>query len=148
MHILSNSLSILILMSKMEISYGIWRTIVIFLVGGIGGNIFSALVSPYSHGLSAGASTSITAIIGCWLSFLILNWKGLENLIGKEARCMMTCMVTLITIIFLLLSATGGYGNPDVTGDTSIKVDNYGHLGGLLTGLLIGLFIPKPIEES
>mmetsp|Transcript_5217 Transcript_5217/g.476 ORF Transcript_5217/g.476 Transcript_5217/m.476 type:complete len:93 (-) Transcript_5217:394-672(-) len=74
MHIFFNSVAILSCMSFMERSYGIFATVAIFMIGGIGGNIFSACVTPWSASIAAGASTSIFAIIGAWISFLILNW--------------------------------------------------------------------------
>lgn len=67
-------------MSIMEKAYGILATLGIYIVGGIGGNIFSACISSWNPGMyAAGASTSIFAIIGAWISFMILNWKGLAN---------------------------------------------------------------------
>lgn len=98
-------------MSFMEKSYGILPTIGIFLIGGIGGNIFSACLSPCSAGYAAGASTSIFAVIGAWISFIILNWKGLENVVGKEIRCLMTLMVFMNIAIIWMISSIGGYGN-------------------------------------
>lgn len=84
LHIFFNLLAILITMSFMERAYGIIATFGIFLIGGIGGNIFSACVSPWnSASLAAGASTSIFAIIGSWISFLVLNWVTLKDMMGS-----------------------------------------------------------------
>jgi len=83
LHILFNTIAILSCMSFMEKAYGIIATIGIFVIGGIGGNIFSANVSPWSDGYAAGASTAIFAIIGAWITFIVLNWKGLTNVVGE-----------------------------------------------------------------
>mmetsp|Transcript_526 Transcript_526/g.104 ORF Transcript_526/g.104 Transcript_526/m.104 type:complete len:85 (-) Transcript_526:298-552(-) len=84
MHILFNSIAILSCMSFMEKAYGIKATIAIFFLGGIGGNIFSASISTWNpNSYSAGASTAIFAIIGAWIAFLLLNWKGLKNVVGS-----------------------------------------------------------------
>jgi len=45
MHILFNSIALLSIMSYLEVSYGVVVSGLIFLISGIGGNIFSASVS-------------------------------------------------------------------------------------------------------
>lgn len=109
-HIFFNSVALLSCMSFMEKSYGIIATIGIFMLGGIGGNIFSASVNSLSYSVYAGASTAIFAIVGAWISFMILNWQGLANVIGKEARCLMCCMVAMNTLLIWMMSSISMYG--------------------------------------
>jgi rhomboid protease GluP len=62
-HIFWNLLSLLMIGFSVEKSFGKWyRYLLLIILGGIGGNIFSAVVSPYS--IAVGASTSLFAIIG------------------------------------------------------------------------------------
>ena len=45
----------------------------IYIISGIGGNLLSANISDV---IGVGASTSFFGIIGAYLGFLVLNWKG------------------------------------------------------------------------
>ena len=47
---------------------------VIYLLGGVGGNLFSSLMD---WNLSVGASTSIFGLLGAMAGFLLLNWNKL-----------------------------------------------------------------------
>lgn len=49
-------------------------------------------------------------------------------------------------MIIWAISSMSGYGS--TTALTVINSDGYGHLGGFLTGILIGLCIPEPIETT
>ncbi|KRX00669.1 hypothetical protein PPERSA_00896 [Pseudocohnilembus persalinus] len=142
-HILFNSIALLSFLSFMENAYGLLRSALIFIIGGIGGNIFSDLCKQNTpEAYSAGASTSLFALIGAWIAFVILNWQGLKNLYGSQIRCMMLCMVMMNGFFIFMLSSISVYGG----GQES--TDGYGHLGGFLTGIWIGLIIPKPLEFS
>jgi membrane associated rhomboid family serine protease len=67
--------ALLSIMSFLEVSYKPMITAIMFLITGIGGNIFSACVSSYNPvSFSAGASTAIFGLVGCWIAFVILNW--------------------------------------------------------------------------
>ena len=63
-------------LTRIEHSFGLVRTIIIYLVSGIGGNIFSALIDPNS--VKAGASTSLYGVIGVIIGYVALNWNGLN----------------------------------------------------------------------
>ena len=107
-HILFNSIALLSIMSYLEVSYGAIITGLIFLISGIGGNIFSACVSKYSPFLvSVGASTSIFGMVGCWIAFMILNWRGLKNIVGEENRCKFLCIVLMYVMFIWILSGVG-----------------------------------------
>jgi len=105
---LFNSIAILSLLSNLERSLGLYKSAGIFFLSGVGGNIFSACCSAYTNSVSAGASTCIMGIIGCWLAFLIMNWKALKEMFGEMMRCMMTCMVVMYTFLIWMLSFSFG----------------------------------------
>ena len=132
-------------MSFLEVAYGPLITLGLFLITGIGGNIFSACVSSWSsYSLAAGASTAIFGLVGCWVAFMILNWKSLGQMIGEEMRCMMMCTVFMNSFLIFFLSMYGTVG----LDDKFMRIDYNGHFGGFLTGVLTGICIPKPIQAS
>ena len=77
LHIFFNMLAMMFFVSLAEKSYKIPTLATLFILSGIGGNLLSANCSRAGV-ISAGASTSLFGIIGTWISFLILNWKGLN----------------------------------------------------------------------
>jgi len=54
-------------------------------------------------------------------------------------------MVIFNCILIWFLSSMGDYGSGS---NDKINTDDLGHLGGFLAGILIGLWIPKPMEAS
>eukprot|EP00357_Protocruzia_adherens_P033906 CAMPEP_0114992814 /NCGR_PEP_ID=MMETSP0216-20121206/12164_1 /TAXON_ID=223996 /ORGANISM="Protocruzia adherens, Strain Boccale" /LENGTH=320 /DNA_ID=CAMNT_0002356349 /DNA_START=35 /DNA_END=997 /DNA_ORIENTATION=- len=123
-HIMFNLISQMIFGFWFEALVGTVRVAAVYLVGGIGGILFSALVSNSN---SVGASTAIFAILGGMLAWLLLNWFYLD----PNIRCQMSCI--LIVVLLLNFLFTLGATN----------VDNYGHLGGLMTGFFVGLSVLK-----
>lgn len=120
MHIFSNILVTFMFLSRVEHTFGWWRTLIIYILSGISGNIFSILCSP--DGMKAGASTSLYGIMGLILGYIIINWSGF-NMIGPALKCQVICtgmMVLVFTFVF----------TPTVN-----NVDYFGHLGGFLGGL-------------
>jgi membrane associated rhomboid family serine protease len=97
------------------------KTLIIYLVSGIGGNIFSSLVNP--SGVKAGASTALFGVIGIILGYVIINWNGLD-LIGSQMKCQVWCTAVMI-IIFIFIFTPSDNGT----------IDYFGHLGGFMTGL-------------
>ncbi|KAL4512592.1 hypothetical protein ABPG72_020429 [Tetrahymena utriculariae] len=141
-HIFFNTLSTFIFVSSIERSYGVIVTFIVWIISGIGGNIFSAdFAQPNS--ISVGASTAIMGMIGLYIAFLILNWKTLEFM--QQLRCCLVLFAFLMVAMIFLLGASMGYGT---TPGYSQNIDNYGHLGGMITGILAGVVIPKPIYSG
>ena len=66
---------------------GTVNMIIIYFVSGIGGNLFSSLLSDNIGNklmtLAVGASTCIFGIIASYLGFLTLNWKGIKKFLLK-----------------------------------------------------------------
>ncbi len=125
-HIIANILSTFILVTRVEYTFGPIKTLIIYLLSGIGGNIFSLAVSSdedYALLIKAGASTALFGMIGLLLGYLIINWNGLD-LVGQQLKCSIIC-TTVFFLIFVLI----------FTPSSSGKIDYYGHLGGFLTGI-------------
>eukprot|EP00347_Sterkiella_histriomuscorum_P024243 403331813 len=127
MHIFSNMLSQMIIGFMLESIMGPFRVGLLYLVSGIGGNLFSALCAPDK--LSVGASTSIFGLLACLLSLVLVNWKALDR--SPEVRC---CLIIFVIFLFLfsLLMAFSSQEN---------TVDVFGHLGGFLSGFFFGTIV-------
>lgn len=130
-HIVGNMFSTFILVTRVEHTFGPARTLLVYLLCGIGGNIFSLAVSresDYWSQVRAGASTSLYGMIGLLVGYLVLNWRGLDN-VGQQMKCSLIC-ATVFTLIFVLIFTPN-----------SNSIDYFGHLGGFLTGLWMPVFL-------
>lgn len=117
-HLMLNCYSLLAVGTMCEKMYGNFKFLIIYLLSGIGGCIFSFALS---NNLSLGASGAIFGVIGALLYFSVQKPVAFRAMFGKF----------LIGVI--LLNLTFGFC---VTG-----VDNLGHIGGLIAGfLLAGIF--------
>jgi membrane associated rhomboid family serine protease len=89
-----------------------------------GGILFSCVCSDT---LSVGASTAVYGMVGAYLAFLILNWDYLKSNTNRRFQIMVFLFMSLIlSIIFT---------------SNSDNIDVLGHLGGFLSGSLLGLFL-------
>jgi rhomboid protease GluP len=100
--------------------FGKWQTFAIYMVTGVGGALLSIANKP-QHG-ELGASGAIFGIVGA----VMVGVKfGDLNISAGEKKAIFSSVVTFSVINFAL----GMSGN----------IDNMCHLGGFVTGLLIGL---------
>lgn len=114
LHIAFNMYALYAIGPSLEGYYGHWRFLALYLLGALGGNVLSFLLSP---GLSAGASTAVFGLVGAQGAFIYLN----RAMFGPRARPMLMNLLVII-VINLVIGLSGG-------------IDNWGHLGGLVTGL-------------
>jgi rhomboid protease GluP len=110
-------------LTRIEHTFGVVRTVAIYLISGIGGNIFSALIDKTD--VKAGASTSLYGLIGIIVGYMIINWRGLD-LIGPMLKYQLCCTSIMIIFFIFFFSVLG-----------TQNVDIFGHIGGFLTGLWI-----------
>ncbi|CAN1751940.1 RHOMBOID-like protein 3 [Linum perenne] len=100
------------------------RVGIIYLVSGFGGSVLSSLF--IRSGISVGASGALFGLLGAMLSELLTNWTIYSN---KAAA-----MITLLVIIAVNLAI-----------GILPHVDNFAHIGGFLTGFLLGfILLPRP----
>jgi rhomboid protease GluP len=123
-HFFGNVLTLLIFVSRVEYTFGWWKTLIIYTISGIGGNIFSCLTDPSLNIVKAGASTSLYGIIGAIIGYIILNWRGLD-VIGRLLKCQLVFVAAIIVLFIFVLTPY------------SDNIDYMGHLGGFLTGLTL-----------
>lgn len=115
LHIFSNMYALLVIGPGLEQQYGHWRFLMLYLLCGFAGNTLSFL---FSDANSLGASTAIFGLIGAEAVFLLQNRK----LLGQRANRM---LINIGMVIALNLAISFSPG-----------IDLWGHLGGLITGLV------------
>jgi membrane associated rhomboid family serine protease len=128
-HLLTNAISLYWFGTQLERFYGWRKFLLIYLFAGIVGNVVS-LLNPAP---SLGASGALFGLIGAGLIFPL----RFRALIPEKARNYILSQLLLITAINLGL----GFSIP--------HVDNWAHMGGLVGGAFIALFlIPDGLEEK
>ena len=100
--------------------FGRWQTVGIYLLTGVGGSLLSIGYNPGR--LEVGASGAIFGIAGALLAGIKFGNLAIS---AGERRSIVSSM-----IFFIILNFSLGMGG---------NVDNMCHLGGFLTGLLIGV---------
>ncbi|OII77882.1 rhomboid family protein [Cryptosporidium andersoni] len=130
-HIIFNIFFQLKLAISCEDKYGRILCPSIYFITGIIGNLFSAAIRN-SCIVAVGASTSGFGLIGTQLAELILFWHIIQN---KER-------VILNILLFGILMVLITWGNP------TSAVDHWGHTGGFLTGLTMGVFVNYNSESK
>ena len=135
MHLAFNILSQLIFGSLIEKQIGTQKMMISYFFCAIGGNLFGALVN---NSIAVGASTSITGLVGVFVAHIVVNWKRLDSSDKSNLMC-----VSGVIIFFNVLA--GFMDNFQQEGKSLDGIDNYGHLGGLIVGMFIGMVLVKPV---
>nr|CAD1835469.1 unnamed protein product [Ananas comosus var. bracteatus] len=119
-HLLANMLSLVFIGIRLEQQFGFIRIGAIYLLSGFGGSVLSALFIRNS--ISVGASGALFGLLGAMLSELFTNWTIYTN--------KAVALLTLLTIIAINLAL-----------GILPHVDNFAHIGGFLTGFLLGFIL-------
>lgn len=119
-HIFFNGYALSVLGPEAERFYGYGRFLALYLLSGLGGSIASYALSPAP---AVGASGAIFGLIGGLGIFYYLNRQALGEFGRNQVRG-----IAAIAFINLLI----GFAAQGV-------IDNWGHLGGLVSGVLIGM---------
>ena len=104
----------------LERYFGRNRFLLLYVLGAFTGNATSFL---FTNGYSVGASTAIFGLIGAEAVFLIQNRKMFA---GQFNRAIGNVIFVILINLFLVGSIPG--------------IDNWGHIGGLLGGLIFTSF--------
>ena len=123
-HLAVNMVSLWILGRMVEKLFGALITVGLYLVTAIGGGLLSISWEPLR--LSAGASGAIFGLDGVLIAVLYLGKLGLEPDLLRRALA----WAVKIALINLLYGLSG-------------NINNMAHLGGLVTGLLAGVFLAR-----
>jgi rhomboid protease GluP len=127
-HIALNMYALLAFGPQLERYYGHGRYLALYLVSGFAGNVASF---QFSSAPSLGASTAIFGLLGAEAVFLYRNRK----LFGGSAQRALTNLI-VIGVINLVY----GFASPGI--------DYWGHIGGLVGGVLFAWFGGPVLEVS
>jgi len=136
-HVLFNSIAMLFIGRLVEQLYGRLVLLGAFLITAVGGGLFWVAVSTFAPSLpgitptsiSLGASGGIAGLIGLLLMVGRVQGKNVPVGIAHTVRNY------AVTVIVLNVVLTFVFG-------VSVDINNYAHIGGLITGALLGCFLP------
>ena len=118
-HLLFNMYALIILGRGLEFNFGKLRFILLYIGAGFAGNVLSFIFSPNP---SLGSSTAIFGLLAAEAVFVFQNKK----FYGAQAKGILINAVTIAGVNLVLGLSPG--------------IDNWGHLGGLLGGVLFTWF--------
>lgn len=122
-HIFNNMVILFFLGAMIEKEIGHFRYAVIYFLSGISGNLLSLTVRMLNHDpvTSIGASGAVFGIDGVLLALVLFSGRRIENV---------TVPRVFLMIAYSLYS-----------GFVGANIDNAAHIGGLLTGFLLGILV-------
>lgn len=119
-HLIFNLYALRALGPLTEENLGHWRFFCVYILSGLGGSMASFL---FSSALSAGASGAIFGLLGA-----LLYYSYKRPALWKSGLGMNLVIVILVNFGFGLVQP---------------GIDNYGHLGGFITGIISCLLLSK-----
>ena len=124
-------------------SKGSFRLFLLYVISSIGGVLFSAVGDPQI--LTIGASCAVLGLVGVLCAFLFMIWLKFlspscfcwqdgdrDDIQLFRALCMFSVLVAALSF---------------VSGALTPAVDNFGHVGGFVTGLLLGPAFMPPLPD-
>ena len=122
-HLMNNMVTLVLLGWNLEIEIGKFKFLVIYILSGLGGNFLSAWYEVWTadYSISAGASGAIFGVIGALLYVAMRNRGRIGDISGRGI------------VFMIILSLYYGF--------TSSGVDNLSHIGGLITGFVLGILL-------
>ena len=129
-HIANNMLVLFVLGQRLEPVLGKVKFILVYLLGGLGGNIFSLLMETKKaeYAVSAGASGAVFAVMGAMLYVVIRSRGRIQDISVRQMMIMAG-----FSLYF---------------GFTSTGVDNAAHVGGLVCGFILAALLYNPGKVS
>ena len=122
-HLMNNMVILVLLGWNLEVEIGKIKYVIIYFASGFCGNILSMAgdLQTGDYVVSAGASGAIFGVIGALLYVAVRNRGRVGNVSGRGILFMV-----IITLYY---------------GFTSGGVDNLAHIGGLVSGFLLGVLL-------
>lgn len=130
LHLLVNSYALYVLGLLLEGVYNFGRFTFLYVGAGIGSSLLSM---TFSHSISAGASGAIFGIAG---AMLVTGYLHRDAVPPRWGRAFGAGILPVIVLNLLLGYALRSW------------LDNWGHLGGLASGILLALVIPPPTPDT
>lgn len=126
MHFAINSVILYYMGQQVEAIYGHGRFFLIYLLSGVMGNVLGFAFNDMNV-QAAGASTSLFGIFG---AFIVLGIH-FKNNPGIQAMVRQFSLFIVLNLVFGLFDQT---------------IDMYGHVGGLIGGILMGNIVALPLR--
>ena len=125
-HLINNMLVLFVLGQRLEPVTGKMKFLLIYILGGLGGNLISLIwdMRTGNYSLSAGASGAVFAVMGGMI-YVIIRHRG------RVADLNMKQMLLMAAFSLYYGFASGG-------------VDHAAHAGGLLCGFLAAVIVYHP----
>ena len=122
-HLLNNMLVLLVLGTRLEPLMGHLPFALVYLLGGTGGNLVSLAyeLRTEQYAVSAGASGAVFSLMGGAVFILLRDHGHVQDLSSRQV------LVMAAMSLYLGFASTG--------------VDNAAHVGGLVCGFLLALFL-------
>ncbi len=122
-HLMNNMVVLVLIGWNLEMEIGKVKYLIIYLLSGLGGNLLSSWweIQTADYAISAGASGAVFGLIGTLLYVAIRNHGRVGEISGRG-------------IVFMIIVSL-------YYGFTSSGVDNMAHIGGLVTGFLLGVLL-------
>lgn len=122
-HLVNNMLVLFVLGERLERILGHVKYFIFYMVSGIAANIISLLVDMGRNdaAVSAGASGAIFGVVGGLAYIIAINHGQLDGLTNKQLGFM-----ALLTLY---------------QGFTAKGIDNWAHVGGLVSGFILGILL-------
>lgn len=129
-HLGNNMVVLFFLGDNLERALGHVRYVILYFVSGVCGSLLSAVIMLRTgdYAVSAGASGAIFGVIGGLIYVLVRNHGRLEDLTAKR---------------LIFMAALSLY-----LGFASTGVDNYAHLGGMLSGMALAILLYRKKTRS
>ena len=119
-HLLFNSIGLLLFGGVVERLYGHFRFAAIYLLAGLAGSVASYMLNAITVG--AGASGAIFGVMGAFAAFFVSS----RHVLGEQGRQSLSGIGVLLAINLFF-----GFATPEI--------DNWAHLGGLAAGFAVGM---------
>lgn len=133
LHLLFNAYALYVLGKLIETISSRSHLAIVFLLSAIGGSVLSLIFIP--EGISVGASGGVVGFLG----YLTIYGFKRRKLLPKGFLNNMLFNVAFIAFTGIVLNQSS----------SEIKIDNFGHLGGLLVGATYGLIqIPSDLYKD
>lgn len=129
LHIFFNMYILYAVGQSLERVFGHARFLIVYLLGGLAGSIFSVLLGSLNS-YSVGASGAVFAILGAEFVYLYHH----RRLMGEAGRARRQSLLSfgIINLVFGLASLLPG---------SAMRIDNWAHIGGLAGGMILSWFI-------
>jgi len=127
LHLATNMFMLLRFGYVLEDRWGTLKFGLVYLLTGINASLWSSVIGP--RDVSVGASGALMGIMGADIAYLLYNYHEIPDI--KIEGIFLTILI--IINFFIGLSGVG--------------IDNAAHLGGLITGLPLGVALVPHIEK-